>query len=136
MQRRAFLKTLFSVFSALPFLVRPALTHAGDKAASKEVLLQTSPVAGFQFYNGEKLWNRLKPGAILQLVAEPDNPHDSQAVKVMFDADQLGYVPRRENTAISQMLVRGQALVARISELRQSTAPWARITMNIYLVQG
>jgi hypothetical protein len=49
---------------------------------------------------------------------------------------QLGYVPRRDSTAISQMLTRRQPLVARIGELQESGDPWDWIIMSFYLVQG
>jgi hypothetical protein len=103
---------------------------------NKEILLQTSPVAGFQFYDGDLLWNTLHPNDPLLLVPDPANPYDEQAVKVLWNDNQLGYVPRQDNTAISQMLARGQVLVARIGEKQESADPWERLTMNIYLMQG
>lgn len=136
MQRRIFLKTLISVLPALPILVRPTVSNAWSKPAPKEVLLQTSPVAGFQFYDDEELWSRLKLGATLLLVAEPNNPHDPQAVKVMHGTNQLGYIPRRNNTAVSQMLIRNQPLIARITSLKRSRDPWERIAVDILLVAG
>ncbi|KJR99310.1 MAG: hypothetical protein VR65_17925 [Desulfobulbaceae bacterium BRH_c16a] len=107
---------------------------AAAKPSNREILLQTVPVAGFQFYDGDRLWDRLHPNDSLQLVPEPENPHDHQAVKVIWNDNQLGYVPRRDNTAISQMLSRRQPVIARIGELQQSHDPWARLTMNIYMV--
>lgn len=136
MQRRLFLKALFGTLSALPFLTRPAASTAESKPAPKEILLQSSPVAGFQFYDGEELWGSLKPGDTMQLVAEPDNAHDQQAVKVMRGNRQLGYVPRNDNAIISQMLKRKQKLIARIAALQQSQDPWKRITIDILLVAG
>jgi hypothetical protein len=136
MQRRIFLKSLVTALSALPLVTLAKRLAAAATPNNREILLQTSPVAGFQFYDGDQLWTTLRPNDRLQLVPEPENLHDNQAVKVMWNGDQLGYVPRRDNTAISQMLNRRQPLVAKIGELRQSTNPWDRMTMNIYLVQG
>lgn len=136
MQRRNFLKSLVKALSALSLLTlakRPAAATVPD---NREILLQTSPVAGFQFYDGDRLWTDLHPNDPLQLVPEPENPHDDQAVKVMWNDNQLGYVPRRDNTAINQLLSRRQPLIARIRELHETRNPWARMTMNIYLVQG
>ncbi len=136
MQRRLFLKSLVNTFTALSLAIlvkRPAAAAGQNK---REILLQTSSVAGFQFYDGDRLWNRLRPNDPLQLVPEPENPHDDQAVKVIWNDNHIGYVPRRDNTAINQLLTRRQPLIARIGELRQSDDPWARVTMNIYLVQG
>ncbi|MCO6440889.1 MAG: HIRAN domain-containing protein [Nitrococcus mobilis] len=48
-------------------------------------------------------------------VREPANPHDPKAVRIDWHNQKLGYVPRDENTAISQMLDRGERLGARPS---------------------
>ncbi len=134
MQRRIFLKSLFQGFSALSLLTLAKEPAAATLTNSKEILLQTSPIAGFQFYDGDRLWSSLRLNDALHLVAEPENPHDEQAVKVMCKNNQLGYVPRQDNTAIGQMLNRGQMLVARIGGMQESIDPWARVTMDIYLM--
>ena len=136
MQRRLFLTSLFKALSALSFITLTKKPAAATQPSTREIFLQTSPVAGFQFYDGDRLWDSLRPNDTLQLVPEPENPHDNQAVKVMRNGIQLGYVPRRDNTAISQMLNRRQPMVARIGELQESSDPWNRVTMNIYMVQG
>lgn len=136
MQRRLFLQSLFKALSVLSFITLTKKPAAATITSTREILLQTSPVAGFQFYDGDRLWDSLRPNDTLQLVPEPENPHDNQAVKIMWNDNQLGYVPRRDNTAISQMLSRRHPLVARIGELQESSDPWARVTMKIYLVQG
>ncbi len=46
---------------------------------------------------------------------------------------KLGYVPRRDNTAVAQMLDRGEPLCARISRLSESSNPWERVEMEIRL---
>lgn len=136
MQRRLFLKSLFKALSALSLITLTKKPAAATLPSTREIFLQTSPVAGFQFYDGDRQWDTLCPNDTLQLIPEPENPHDNQAVKVMWKGIQLGYVPRRDNTAISQMLSRRQLLVARIGELQESSDPWARVTMKIYMVQG
>lgn len=134
MQRRLFLKSLVKAISALSLLTLTKKPAAATIPSTREILLQTSPVAGFQFYEGDLLWNSLRPNDTLQLVPEPENPHDNQAVKVMWNDTQLGYVPRQDNTAISQMLNLRQPLVARIGELQESSDPWERVTMKIYFI--
>jgi len=136
MQRRIFLKSLVKALSALSLITLGKKSVAATVINNKEILLLTSPVAGFQFYNGNLLWKTLRPNDPLLLMPEPENPYDEQAVKVMWNDDQLGYVPREDNTTISQMLARGQVLVARIGEMQESADPWARLIMNFNLVQG
>lgn len=118
MQRRLFLKSLVKAISALSLLTLTKKSAAATIPSSRKILLQTSPVAGFQFYDGDLLWNDLHPNDPLQLVPEPENSHDNQAVKVIWNDTQLGYVPRQDNTAISQMLNRRQMLVAGLANCR------------------
>ena len=137
MTRRTFLKSLLVVTSSLPFLTvtRQSMPEDTD-AMEKEILLQTSPVAGFQFYDGEGIWSVLRPGDCLELIPEPGNPFDEHAVKVIWWDNQLGYLPKRENSVVFQMLQRGEPIMAKISHLQDSTNPWERITIEITLVRG
>lgn len=72
-------------------------------------------------------------GDELMLVRESDNPHDSNAVAVYHGQTQLGYVPRGENSAIAQMLDRGETLSARICRLTDDENPWERVRVTIEL---
>lgn len=52
-------------------------------------------IMGSSFCPGAgQLIDKLKPNQILALVREPTNSHDANAVKVMWGARQLGWVPR------------------------------------------
>jgi len=127
MNRRTLFKSLLGT-ALLPFAA-----PLQARAARRRLLIQESPLAGFQYHQGEHLWPRLCPGDPLALVREPDNPYDPRAVRVDWHGHKLGYVPRRENTAVSQMLDRGERLEAHIAELRQSFDPWQRIALAIWL---
>ena len=97
------------------------------------MLIQDSPVAGFQFHRGEAVWQALTVGEPLVLVREPNNSHDANAVAVYFQKDKLGYVPRGENSAIAQMLDRGERLSATISRLTIDEDPWQRVRFSVFL---
>jgi hypothetical protein len=99
--------------------------------ATRAVLIQVSPVAGFQYHQGELLWAFIRRGDRLALVREPDNEYDDKAVRIDWSRFKLGYVPRIENHAVSQMLDRGEMLAARIVELRRSRNPWKRVQVAI-----
>lgn len=60
-----------------------------------------------------------------------DNPFDSNATRVEWRGRKLGYVPAMENTAVAQMLDRGQTLHARITRLVSSRNPWERIRFEV-----
>lgn len=95
--------------------------------------LQRSPVAGFQFHQGEQLWPLLTVGMPLKLVREADNRHDDRAVRVEGFGLKLGYVPRIDNAAISQLLDRGEVLTAQVVALRESRDLWERVEFSVSL---
>lgn len=138
MNRRSLLKHLF--YGAPSMVVLPTLASAappGSSAmATPRLLLQRSPLAGFQFHEGEKLWPQLAVGTTLTLVREADNRHDPRAVRVDRHGIKLGYLPRVDNAAVSQLLDRGQALLASIVTLRLDRDPWKRIEMEIEWLPG
>jgi hypothetical protein len=108
-----------------------ALLHAAQPTT--RILIQSSPVAGFQFHEGKVLWDQLKVGDALVLVREPDNPHDAQAVRVQWNGHMLGYVPRAQNNAVARQLDRGNKLEARIVRLTKHRDPWKRIEFEVFL---
>ena len=106
---------------------------AQDTAQSgAQLLLQTSPLAGFRYYEGRVLWRRLREGDVLQLVREPGNSWDAFAIRVEWRGHMLGYVPRRDNVPLARLLDRGAPLAARIVQLRKSRNPWQRVIFDVY----
>ena len=85
--------------------------------------MQSSPLAGFRYYDAGALWDEMKVGDALALVREPDNPHDANAVRVEWRGHQLGYVPRRENADVARQIDRGSRVKARISRLQMQPQP-------------
>ncbi|MCA1926261.1 MAG: HIRAN domain-containing protein [Thiobacillus sp.] len=97
------------------------------------ILLQDSPLAGFQYHAGKSVWSRLRVGDALTLTREPDNPHDARAVRVDWRGHKLGYVPRRENADVARLLDNGQVLAARISRLAEGRDPWSRVRFEVVM---
>lgn len=127
MSRRAFLKSLTALVGglALPAVARAAMTSDGVKT------LQHSPLAGFQYHHGEALWPQLAIGQPLQLVREADNKYDDRAVRVEWQGRKLGYIPRLDNAAVSQLLDRGERLEAMIVGLQVRENPWERVMVGV-----
>lgn len=95
------------------------------------ILLQDSPLAGFQYHAGKSLWPQMRVGDALTLVREPDNPHDARAVRVEWQGQKIGYVPRRENADVARLLDHGHVLEARIARLAEVRDPWSRVRFEI-----
>ena len=107
-------------------------TQAG--AESIKILVQSSPLAGSQYYAVAQVRDEIKLGDRLTLTREPDNHHDRNAVRVDWNGHKLGYVPRAENRAAARALDAGEKLEARVSELRESPDPWKRVEFEVYLI--
>ncbi|HPT50933.1 MAG TPA: HIRAN domain-containing protein [Accumulibacter sp.] len=103
-------------------------------AESVKVLVQSSPLAGSQYYAVGELWSQIKLGDRLVLVREPRNRHDPKAVRVEWHGRQLGYVPRAENAAVARALDNGEPLEARVSALRDDPNPWRRVEFEVFLI--
>lgn len=125
MLRRAFLKSLTALAGGFAM---PGAAHA-SRATWKT--LQTSPVAGFQYHQGEALWLQLAIGQPVALIRETDNSHDPRAVRVEWQGRKLGYLPRLDNAAVSQLLDRGEVLEAVIAGLENSSNPWDRVKVEV-----
>lgn len=97
------------------------------------ILLQDSPLAGFQYHAGKTLWPQMQVGDALTLVREPDNRHDARAVRVEWRGHKLGYVPRRENADVARLMDGGQTLTARIARLADVRDPWSRVRFEILI---
>ena len=107
-----------------------ALTANGQ---SVQLLVQSSPLAGFRYGEAAAVMPMLQPGDALELVREADNTHDPNAVRVEWRGRRLGYVPRRQNAALAWGLDRGTPLRARVSRIEAHLNPAKRIEFEIYI---
>ena len=109
-----------------------ALWLTAAQAESVRMLVQSSPLAGSQYYAVGEFWRELQVGDPLSLVREPDNRHDRNAIRVEWRGHKLGYVPRAENRAVAVALDSGDKLVARISRLTEHANPWRRVEFEVF----
>ena len=101
---------------------------------SRQIELQRSPVAGFQYHQGEVVWLMLVVGTSLTLVREPENQYDPRAVRVDWQGHKLGYVPRIDNAAVSHLLDSDQVVAATIVSVRECTNRWDRIEFAVHFM--
>ena len=110
-----------------------ALWLGAAQAESIRILVQSSPLAGSQYYAVSKVWNDIQLGDRLTLTREPDNRHDRNAIRVEWRGHKLGYVPRAQNAAVAAALDAGDRLSARVSSLSDNKNPWLRVAFEVYL---
>ncbi len=110
------------------------LAFPGWVAAQQvRLLVQSSPLAGFNYHQAPEVWQRMRVGDALQLAREPDNAHDPKAISVQWHGHKLGYVPRMQNDALSWAMDRGERLAARVSRLQPHRNPRQRIEFEVYI---
>jgi len=124
--RAASLTVALAISALLSGLPLPA------QAERIRILIQSSPLAGSQYYAASQVWTQLAPGDALTLVREPGNRHDARAIRVEWRGQQLGYLPRAENGPVAAALDRGDRLVARIARLRDDPDPWRRVEVEVW----
>lgn len=130
MIRRDFIKSLANLIG----LATLPATVSAKEAAARRFLIQQCPLAGFQYHEGEALWEQLGVGNRLAMVREPANPFDANAIRIDWNGRKLGYIPRIQNQATARLLDDGTRLEARISGLEKHNNPWARMEVEVWLV--
>ena len=120
-------RAAFSTLCALAVL----LATSCARAAEAVIIVQRSPLAGFRHYDGARVLRELKAGDRLELVREPRNPYDANAVRVEWQGVKLGYVPRRDNAAVARQMDHGVALEARLAEVRENRNRSVRFELEV-----
>lgn len=135
MERRSFLGR-FGV-GAAGLLVPPAVLAGEPPPSSVRVPVLTTFVAGFQYHAGRlpAVAATLRPGRMLVLRPESGNPHDDDAVAVTVGemGARIGYVPRRDNRVIAELLRGGALVTAEITAFDPSAPSWERVEMRVFV---
>jgi len=95
------------------------------------IVVQRSPLAAFRHYDAKAVWRDVKAGDRLELVREPDNPYDPNAVRIEWRGRKLGYLPRRNNDAVARQLDRGAALEARVAQVKENRNRSVRLEVEV-----
>lgn len=93
-------------------------------------------IAGVQHHQMHKILQYLEEGDIMQLVPEPTNKFDPNAVRIekarMSGEDVMcGYVPKKFSSEVSASFEIGATLECRIVELDKTAKPWEQCKVEI-----
>ncbi|MGR3742374.1 HIRAN domain-containing protein [Companilactobacillus sp. DQM5] len=92
-------------------------------------------IAGFKYYDGLNIINKLKLNDNLTLVTEEDNPYDPNAIAIYYNKYKLGYVPSDKNSFLNTILYFGHENIfeAKILSIDTSEYPdrQVRVVLNI-----
>lgn len=92
-------------------------------------------IAGFQHWDGALVLSELKPGMQIDLVAEPENPYDPEAVALFHQSVKLGYVPASQNSLLSLLAFYGHGgiLEARVLQVKPDADPWEQVRIGVFV---
>ncbi len=116
-----------------------ALTENTDlssvlKPLTKEIHLFDTFVAGTSHLSDKSVLDEVKPGDSLTLLRE-NNKFDEKAVLIKTkDGKKLGYIPEKDNIIFSRLMDAGKMLSAKITEVSKKNEDWAKIAIEIYLI--
>lgn len=71
---------------------------------TRKKYIKSFSIAGYQYYEGPLAYKKLKVGGKVQLIAEPNNRFDENAIAIYCKNYKLGYVPKVMNKTIAVLL--------------------------------
>ena len=90
-------------------------------------------IAGFGYYEGSIVFSELKIGTELELLPEPYNKYDSDAIAIYFQDTKLGFMPRDENRMIAKLLKLGFTnFEVRVQKIDPTEDPEAQVRVILF----
>ena len=115
---------LFSGFAKYLYSFKP----------EQHYLLNKFSVAGFFFYEGRTLLEKMKPGDILTMKPNAENMEDEYAVQLHFEDTMIGHIPRSDNKHIFRLIEQGKDLVCTIREIDPDAETWQMCKVKVEMV--
>ncbi|MEZ4838839.1 HIRAN domain-containing protein [Flavobacterium sp.] len=129
MTRGTFLRNLIGLYGIA------SLPIAMVKQYQKVYLLQCF-VRGFQYYNGPKIIEEINKSGLLEMVREPKNKYDKNAIALHFNHQKIGFIPRESNEMIATLIDTGLLnLQAEITHIEKRAMDWEKIHVAIYVMK-
>lgn len=91
-------------------------------------------VAGVRYWDAPLVIKKIDVGDTINLVPEPDNPEDYNAIALYWNGTKIGYVPRSENELIAQLFRFGHEDVfeCRVLKVDKKANTWEQIHVGLY----
>ena len=114
--------------------VRTSLDEKGlPKPFVREVELLNCNIAGTTFLDLDEIEPELKKYQLLMLIREPKNENDDKAILILTeDGQKLGYVPKKKNEVLSNLMDAGKLLFRRLNE-KTWVDTWLKLDVQVFL---
>ncbi|WP_276978885.1 HIRAN domain-containing protein [Flavobacterium filum] len=125
MLRKDFLKGLIASAIIKPSIIK-------DDVEFVKIFIAQDFVAGFQYYDGIKSLEYMKTGDVLNLIREPENTYDDNAIALYWQNHKIGFVPRDINAVLAALLdAKDLNLIAEITYLEKNVETWECVAFAI-----
>lgn len=98
----------------------------------KFTLVQVSLV-GIQFYEAYSDLENLEIHQPLELVQEPENEWDANAIKVLMDGKQLGHISKMDNVLINSWINQDMDISAEIDLINMKEVDYRKVQIAVIL---
>ena len=94
-------------------------------------------IAGFQHWDGALLLSELRAGDRLEVVPEPDNPHDPNCLAICLGQRKIGYVPKAHNSLPALLMYYGHRVFElRVLQVDPEADPWEQVRVGLYVIDA
>ena len=114
--------------------VRTSLDKEGlPKPFVQEVALLNCNIAGTTFLDLNEIEPELNKHQLLMLKREPKNNDDDKAIFILTeDGQKLGYVPKKKNEVLSNLMDAGKLLFGRLNK-KTWVDTWLKLDVQVFL---
>ena len=114
--------------------VRISLDEEGlPKPFVREVELLNCNIAGTTFLDLDEIEPGLREHQLLMLKREPKNKNDDKAILILTeDGQKLGYVPKKKNEVLSNLMDAGKLLFGRLDN-KTWVDTWLKLDVQVFL---
>ena len=114
--------------------VRTSLDEEGlPKPFVREVELLNCNIAGTTFLDLDEIEPELRKHQLLMLKREPKNKDDDKAILILTeDGQKLGYVPKKKNEVLSNLMDAGKLLFGRLNK-KTWVDTWLKLDVQVFL---
>ena len=114
--------------------VRNSLDEEGlPKPFVREVELLNCNIAGTTFLDLDEVEPELEKHQLLMLKREPKNKNDDKAILILTeDGQKLGYVPKKKNEVLSNLMDAGKLLFGRLNK-KTLVDTWLKLDVQVFL---
>jgi hypothetical protein len=134
MKRKDFFRTATLATAGIIGLGRVAsAAEYVSKQKVKPIFLIETDIAGYQYYEGEKIENLIESKEKIELRLQENNKYDQNAIEIFYKGIKLGYIPRDENTIPANLIRQNKELYAEFKSLNPENETWNRMIIKVFM---